>query len=129
MVGDRAAVESVVGGLDASLGGPDDRFGFAGFASGRGAEQGLGLNLAVKRLDKRWVGDLLDDRLEDALGVVALQVNLLQLLHFFEIHVVWFLRGPATLESVYARTGCVPMNTTEMTQRAGRCALIAALIG
>lgn len=86
MVGDRAGVEALVGDFDPALGGLDDGVRLAHGLIGEARLFLLRLELGIELTDERRIGDLVENGLKLAFGLIPLDVNFLELLHPFKVH-------------------------------------------
>ncbi len=86
MVGDRAGVEAPIGDLDAPLRSLDLAAGFAHELVSAAGGVRLGRQLGVERGDEGWIGDLIEDGLQFALRLIALNIDFLKSLQALKIH-------------------------------------------
>ena len=86
VVGDRAGIEPLIGDLDPALGGLDDGVRLAHGLIGATGLFLLGFDLGIELGNERWIGDLVENGLEFAIGPISLDVNFLKLLHPFKVH-------------------------------------------
>ena len=86
VIGDRTGVEPFVGHFDPAFSGLNDGVGLAHALIGLARRFFLGFDFGFKLLNERRVGNLLDNGLEFALGLIALDVDFLELLQPFKVH-------------------------------------------
>lgn len=86
VIGDRAGVEPIVGDFNPALSGLDDGVGLAHGLVGDPRLLFLGFDFGFKLCNERRIGNLVEDGLELAPGLISLDVDFLELLQPFEVH-------------------------------------------